>query len=466
MSVPEAPESQWLATMLRVESAEQIRTALSELWKMKLVAAATRLPSFSAFVAHVEALASQTRPDAERVVALSILAGIRSGLKLRSGPVIEALRRLLEDPPPPLQLLSDPDDRMAVASALALGQGEWLSTYASDSIVAEDTAPNTREQLADILLSSAPLSEALVTLSAAWSRMAEHVEAQVITRRFRRTLQAMRKSLPRIEAELGTEPGDAVRRLLNIPAQHGNVVEDKRELQGLAGECLGFLHDLFRAHPTAITDPDVAASVSILKSWFHPGIFLNWVRDSEEARALRRDITNGLILLGKQGLMSESLRERMIELAGGGESGRNVLRELSVRHPELPPAVRHWMESGKAAGREQAAAFEDSAWAEADRQLAMALLSALRAKRALQIGEDAAEDDLVEAVLRVGAARNLRVAGSPGDVVTFSPYAHQMIGTVANAVRVRIVRPLVERVSASGQSEVVLRALVEPADQA
>jgi hypothetical protein len=73
--------------------------------------------------------------------------------------------------------------------------------------------------------------------------------------------------------------------------------------------------------------------------------------------------------------------------------------------------------------------------------------------------------EVVQEVVRLAGVRRLRVIGQPGEVVTYSPHAHQLTPGGNPAVKVRIVRPLVERTNAMGHSEILVRAVVEPADE-
>ena len=237
----------------------------------------------------------------------------------------------------------------------------------------------------------------------------------------------------------------------------------------LAEEAIGFLHDVLRAQPVALTDPDVYAAVAIPKAWFPPALWTNWVTHSASAKTLLRDLTNGIVILGKQGVMSDTLRDCMGNLTGGGDVARKVLRDLGQQNSELPINVRHWLEGGgQVRTSSLAEVFEESALLSADHQLAKAVLVArnLAETLASQTADipRTAVADLADEVSRLGTNRRLRVIGSPGDIVPYSAHAHELIGGPAAVTRVRIVRPLVERSNSAGNTDVLLRAIVEGAD--
>ena len=58
--------------------------------------------------------------------------------------------------------------------------------------------------------------------------------------------------------------------------------------------------------------------------------------------------------------------------------------------------------------------------------------------------------------------RSLRLRGTVGQVVEFSPVEHQLDPGGARSRRVRLLSPVVERVSEDGVPRVVLKAPVEP----
>ena len=58
--------------------------------------------------------------------------------------------------------------------------------------------------------------------------------------------------------------------------------------------------------------------------------------------------------------------------------------------------------------------------------------------------------------------RSLRLRGTVGEEVEFSPVEHQFSSTDARSRRVRLLRPGVERISEDGVPRVVLKAAVEP----
>lgn len=458
--------TQTVQAMLRADTAAQIRNGLRDLQRSKRLPSALKDPGFVAVVQRLAVFAQASNSEAERIMAVVVLARIRSALRLRGGTVVQTLRAALTVEPPPLTFVADPDDRLAVASALTEIGADWLSSYLAGSIVAEEAAEKTREELAAALLRSVPLAHGARALAKAFKNGGQ--EGSGTARKLRRTLMALRKRLPTIENEAGPDLGAALRGLFESGFESAAMTE-RTQLEGLAEEILGFLHDVLRAHPNELTDPEVYAAVAVPKSWFGTGLWGNWIKSSATTRAVLRDLSNGILLLGKQGITSDALRERFTELAGP-EVGRKMLRQLGETHPELPGSVRQWLERGVRPQREpDPHGFEQSDLAQADRQLARAVLSAERLISAFQTNVESSAryiaEDLVNEVLRTGTVRKLRVVGKVGDVVPFSPHAHELAAEGGrSAAKVRIIRPLVERTTLAGHTEVLLRAVVEPAD--
>lgn len=71
--------------------------------------------------------------------------------------------------------------------------------------------------------------------------------------------------------------------------------------------------------------------------------------------------------------------------------------------------------------------------------------------------------NLSEGVQALGKKRSLHLRGEVGEAVEYSPNEHQGIdGSIVGSRRVRIVRPLVERILGNQIPTIILKASVEP----
>jgi hypothetical protein len=458
-----------LVPLLEAPDPAALRAALSTLHRTKRLGSVARHTRFQDVLERARDFAVSSTTEAARLTGFVFLARIRAALR----PVKPALRRAievaLEAPLPPLSLIDDPDDRLSVATTLAAVLPPWAAAYLATSIVLEEKAEKTREALAGALLQSATLATALGLLATAFREFAKTPASSPIiaVRRLRAVLCALRKRLALVETEAGQDLGAAVRGFLASPFAEAEPPQEIKLLKPLAEDALTLLHEIVRTQPSALADPDIYMAAAIAKAWLRGPLWAAFVSGSPSAKALARDLCSGIVLLGKQGLASEALSERLSDLAGGIDRSRVMLRDLGQRHSELSPDVRQWLESGgRVRDQSGALAFEESALVGADRHLAAALLSAERARIAGDSGGGgelkAATERLANDVRQLAAVRGVRIVGSIGETVPFSRHLHELVPGAGVVTKVRIVRPAVERRNVSGTTDVLVKALVEP----
>ena len=151
----------------------------------------------------------------------------------------------------------------------------------------------------------------------------------------------------------------------------------------------------------------------------------------------------------------------------------------------LSKDVIQWLRRGRVTGRVHGAELiAESARMDSDQALALLLIDSLRLAQMIDgPGDDFLnemrifEPDhkasietllkrakvLTEEVRALASRRSLYLRGEKGEVVDYSPIEHEGVdSSMVGVRRVRIVRPLVERVRSGNITEVVLMARVEP----
>lgn len=417
---------------------------------------------------------------------LAIAECIRLGqvVKRWAAPIAEALKPAFERELPPMHYLKEADDRLNLARACAQMSAPWLPGYLAQAIAMEETGEKARsEAIGALLARSSSLSDAIGRMARAFEQVRPTTEApgDSLARRLTRTLSALRDAIMESELEAGDRLGQALYDLVAGPLMEVGRPQDEKAQLELAREALLTVHDLVRTRLSLVTDPEVYRVVEYCRrvcggsSW-----------PSELQKPLDRlitDVTEALVLLGRQGQSDQSLLGQLTVLTNHSERARFLARELSARHPELPEDVRDWLEKGRQRVVRQASesAIEASA-SRADESIGLALQAARRArvlrdglqqplKASLEVYEPSllpATQDLLDRVQvlavqveQAATLRGLDLYGVPGTEVDMSPKFFEVIGGVPRQ-RMTVRQPAVVRKRSDGSvGDVVTKGLVE-----
>ena len=108
----------------------------------------------------------------------------------------------------------------------------------------------------------------------------------------------------------------------------------------------------------------------------------SWPKDlTSPLERLITDVSEALILLGRQGQCDQTLLGQLDVLCSHPERARALARDLAKKHPELPEDVRDWMERGRIrAVRPASESAIEAAASNADESIGLALQAARRAR--------------------------------------------------------------------------------------
>ena len=417
---------------------------------------------------------------------LSIAECIRLGqvVKRWSAQIAQDLKPAFERELPPMHHLKEADDRLNLARACALMTEPWLPAYLAQAIAMEETGEKARsESMGALLARASSLADAIGRMAGAFEQVRPNTEApgDSLGRRLTRTLSALRDAIMESELAAGDRLGEALYGLVAGPLiEVGRPQEEKVQLD-LAREALLTVHDLVRTRISLVTDPEVYRIVEYCRRLCGSP---NWPKELQKPLdRLITDVTEALLLLGRQGRCDQPLLGQLTVLTNHPERARFLARELSARHPELPEDVRDWLEKGHQRVVRQASesAIEASA-SRADESIGLALQAARRArllrdglqlqlKASLEVYEPsllAATQDLLDRVqvlaVQVEQAATLRALdlyGVPGTEVDMSPKFFEVIGGMPRQ-RMTVRQPAVVRKRADGSvGDVVTKGLVE-----
>ena len=417
---------------------------------------------------------------------LSIAECIRLGqvVKRWAPEIAEQLRPAFAEELPSMQLLSDADDRLNLARACALMSSAWLPSYLAKAIAEEETGEKARaEMLAALLARSPDLAAALRQLAGAFQALRPNTEepGETAARRLARTLVALRSALLEVELEAGDEPGKALYEMLALPLSVLGKPQTEKVQLDLVREALLTVHDIVRTRISVVADPQMYSVVAYCRRLLGS---TSWPKGlTSPLERLITDVSEALILLGRQGQCDQTLLGQLDVLCSHPERARALARDLAKKHPELPEDVRDWLERGRIrAVRPASESAIEAAASNADESIGLALQAARRARAMrdnlhepllanLEIYEPAmapAARDLLDRIQtlavqveQTASLRALDLYGVPGEEIEMSPKFFTVLGG-APRQRMLVKQPaIVRKRSDGGVGDVVAKGIVE-----
>lgn len=417
---------------------------------------------------------------------LAIAESIRLGQVVRrwASDIAKELAPAFASEIPPARLLSDADDRLNLARACAQMSAPWLPGYLARAVAEEETGEKARsEAIAALLARSDNLAHAIRRLVDAFEGLRPGTEApgETVARRITRTLSVLREAVLESELEAGDELGSALHRLVSGPLMAvGRPLEEKVQVD-LSREALLTVHDVVRTRLSVVTDPETYRVVAYCRRLCGGG---SWPADLKKPLdRLITDVTEALVLLGRQGQCDQALLGQLEVLTNHPERARALARELSTRHPELPEDVRDWLETGRRRAIRQASSTAvETVASRSDESIGLALQAAREVRllrdslrEPLRANLDIYEPTLAPAALdlldriqvlavqveQAAALRGLDLYGTPGEEVDMSTKYFAVVGTTPRQ-RMIVRQPAVVRKRADGSvGDVVTKGLVD-----
>lgn len=417
---------------------------------------------------------------------LAIAECVRLGqvIKRWAPDIASQLRPAFAEQLPSMQLLSEADDRLNLARACSLQSVEWMPGYLAASISEEETGEKARSEMVGALLGTGKsLADALQRLSMAFELLRPETESpgDTVARRLTRTLASLREVLLESELEAGADLGKTLWTLVSAPlAAVGRPAEEKVQ-SDLSREALLAVHDIVRTRISVVSDPEMYRVVAYCRKLCGGGSWPDELKKPLER--LTTDVTEALVLLGRQGQCDQALLGQLDVLCNHPERARAVARELAAKHPELPEDVRGWLERGRLmVVRQASSAAIEAAAGNADESIGLALQAAREARvlrdslrdplaSNLEIYEPAlasATQELLDRVQvlavhveQVANLRELDLYGTPGEEVEMSTKFFNVVGSEPRQ-RMTVRQPAVVRKRADGTvGEVVTKGLVD-----
>ncbi|VVE50746.1 hypothetical protein PCE31106_04647 [Pandoraea cepalis] len=484
----QAPEVNWkhLQEFAQARSPESRQIALTALISGKFLPKFADAPEIleGKRLTLIDAVSQET--PRLRLLAIAEIMRLGQVVKRWQPEIMAALEPAFVSELPPMSLLDEADDRLNLARALSHFQREWLVDYLATSIVEEEQGEKARAELmAALLVRSETLAAAIAKLAARFKTLRPSTDspANTVARRLTRTLSALRACLPELDIEAGTEIGVALNAVVEDAFSASGRPDDEKAKIELVRETLLVLHDIVRTRFSVVADATTYRVVTLAKRFWRSS---SWPDDLAGALGkLITDVSEALILLGRQGRRDQSLLDQLDILCKYPERARAISRSLAARHIELDESVRKWLSRERdtdstlssyaaeeiVASNANASASIGLALQTVREARAMAaglrepLLSGLEIYEPNLTGATRALLDTVNAsaveIEQVARLRGISLYGNRGEEIDVAPKFFEIVGATPRS-RMTVKQPAIVRIRENGDiREVILKGLVE-----
>ena len=465
--------------------AAERRAALTALITAKVLPKQADDPAVAEGRAHLLALVfAQDAAPEHRLLAIAECIRLGQVVKRWAPEIAQQLRPAFAQELPAMQLLTDADDRLNLARACAQMSAAWLPAYLAKAIAEEETGEKARTEMMAALLARSPdLATALRELANAFQALQPSTEepGETAAKRLARTLAALRNTLLEVELDAGDGPGKALYEMLALPLSDLGKPQTEKVQIDLVREALLTVHDIVRTRISMMADPEMYSVVGYCRRLIGS---TSWPKElNNPLERLITDVSEALILLGRQGQCDQALLGQLDVLCSHSERARALARDLAAKHPELPEDVRDWLERGRMrVARQASESAIEAAASNADESIGLALQAARRARAVrdnlnepllanLEIYEPtmapAAREllDRVQAlavqVEQAASLRALDLYGVPGEEIEMSPKFFTVVGGTPRQ-RMLVKQPAIVRKRPDGSvGDVVAKGIVE-----
>lgn len=473
-----------LSTFANTSDIPARRTALTELIRTKQLHGVVSHESFQLGLDRLARSVPGAASETDRLLAVATLLHAAATAPPIRADVESLLRDVLTSPLSDLHELSDVHDRLYAARAWRVVSNAWQADDLATAAVHEELGEAVRKECIegtiqltdDIEGTIVALRKALLALTFGTKKPGDSWG-----RRLNRVLAALTDTISRLDLPVGERAGRELGYLLDRGFRGAGRPESMAVRVDVVDQVAALTHALVRADFSHGGNGQTYEGLSVVSDWFTRHEWLEMCNSSETIARVRDDVQKALTLLAGAGKADNRLRDALATMAGSRANADSICRTLATQHPGIPDDVRDWL-AGVARRTSSASAVESQ-----ERSIDEVLAELLIVMRGLTRAADMVQSNVLPEVSIVlpqqvqplsrltGLAeamasklslamkwRSLRLRGTVGQEVEFSPVEHRLDTGEVRSRRVRLLSPVVERISEDGVPRIVLKAPVEP----
>ena len=464
------------ARAVQLGEIRELREVVTDALKAKVHHGLVGLPRFREHLSVLTAHAAG-QGDEKFVSALAELGRLHSSTRSKCEWVPALAGQLLLVGVPASFQHGDGDQRHHAAVAVVASGVLVEPGVLARAAVEEDKGEKARRVWVKALLERVPLSEVFTCMARA---IAETVgmSGQSRSLRLQRILGALNDQLIQADIQVDNDLCDGFRHFIAKAFVNVSGPQEYRASATAVEELIKTAVQLIRFRFRLGAEPDFYRAVALAERWLPEGGWIRLTGASAGMKQLRRTLLEGLLLLLEQGKPDNELLKAHRALSPDKRFAQKELNESERSARNLPPELRRWLVSGGVKMVETKSVELDET---DDLSIAMAVIVADDLRHRMDMSVDVMLDDirfkapihadtitgvvnltrqLIDRVNFLANRRQLRLFGSPGEVVDFSPHAYRLPDDAPLTRRVRIQSPGVEKRGRLA-SRVIVPALVE-----
>ena len=453
-----------------------LREVVTDALKAKVHHGLARLPRFREHLSVLTAHAA-AQGDEQFVSALAELGRLHSSTRSKCEWVPALAARLLSVGVPSSFQHGDGDQRHHAAVAVVASGIPMEPDVLARAAVEEDKGEKARRVWVRALLERVPLSEGFKYMARAITEI-DGMSTQSRSLRLQHILEALNDQFIQADIQVDENLCDGFRHFITKAFANVPRPQEYRTSAMTVEELVKTAIQLIRFRFRLGAEPDFYRAVALADRWLPDGGWIRLTGDSAGLKQLRRTLLEGLLLLLEQGKPDNELLKAHRALSPDKRFAQKELSESERSARNLPPELRRWLVSGGVKMVEMKPVELDET---DDLSIAMAMIVANDLRHRTDMSIDAMLNDirfkapihadtitgvldltkqLIDRVIFLADRRQLRLFGSPGEIVDFSPHAYRLPDDAPLTRRVQIQSPGVEKRGRSA-SRVVVPALVE-----
>ena len=460
------------------------RAALIELVKTRQVHQVATTESFRLGLRKLVLAAQGDGSDTERLLAVATLQRASASAPPMRKAISSLMSEAVTRPLPSLHELPDVDDRLYAAKSWRVVPSAWrLDVLAAAAAREESGEAARRECIEGLVALAVDVSEAISVLRKALLavRFETRKPGDSLGRRLSRLLVALTAVLSETEKPLGENAGRKIGELLDRPFRAVARPESPIVRAAVVEQVALLTHAIVRMDFSHGGRHKTYEALSVVSEWFTA---LEWQEMCISSKAILRvsqDLQKALLFLAGAGKTDNGLRRALAIAAGSRANADAICSRMAKERPGIPDDVRDWL-AGVSKRTSIASAVEsqersiDEVLGEMHIAMTRLTRAAARVRSVVLPEVSIVLPQQEQALSRVTGLvdtmanklnlavrwRSLRLRGAVGEEAEFSPVEHQLDGDGLRSRRVRLLSPVVERISEDGVPRVVLKALVEP----
>lgn len=453
-----------------------LREVITDALKAKVHHDLVKLPEFRERLALLTAhIADQG--DEQITLALAELGRLHSSIRSKCEWASALAAQLLSVDAPASFQHGDGDQRHHAAIAVVASGVLVDPDTLARAVVEEEKGERARRVWVRALLERAPLSEVFKSMTRTIIEI-DDMSGQSRSLRLQRILEALNDQFIQADIRIDESLCDGFRQFVAKAFANVSRPQEYRTSAVAVEELVKTTIQLIRFRFRLGAESDLYRAVALAERWLPDGGWIRLTGASAGLKQLRGILLEGLLLLLEQGKPDNELLEAHRALSPNKKFAQKELSESETSARNVSPELRRWLASGGAMASVTKSVELDET---DDLSIAMAMIVAddlrhrtdasvgamlndLRFKAPIHadtiMGVVDLTKQLIDRVNFLADRRQLRLFGSPGEIVDFSPHAYRLPDDAPLTRRVQVQSPGVEKCSRSA-SRVIVPALVE-----